>query len=322
LGQAVARVGVRVLPAVISLSQAGAAGVHRAAVGVRQAVVELAAQITAEAARSAVSTRAALVGLTQPIAVAQAHPIGIVTRQSLVELEVDIPAVAAGVSLRTLPAIVALGAPYQYVEHQHNSTGSSVTSLAAGAFDANVIVGQTIVVFVRIIGGTEKDITVSDSQGNTYTRVSPAGAQFAHTYIAPVTSAGADDVTASWAGGTQAAIVAEVFSGLDAFDGYSLNTQASPGAGADAITSGNITPGEQPAVLIGLSQNTAGAGGTAPNAGTGFTSRGAVWDFEGLIDPIARLEDRRLTATDAVAATFTRTAAESHETRGLIILEG
>lgn len=71
-------------------------------------------------------------------------------------------------------------------------------------------------------------------------------------------------------------------------------------SGANSVTSGNMTPGAQPALIVALAadNNT----NTAPNAGTGFTSAGSTFGFAGVS---ATIESKRITSTTPVAATFT-----------------
>ena len=71
--------------------------------------------------------------------------------------------------------------------------------------------------------------------------------------------------------------------------------QTSPGTGTDAVTSGGVSVGSQPALIWGVSD--APGIGTALTQGTGFPSRGT--------DDGGRIEDKRITATGSNAATFT-----------------
>ena len=82
--------------------------------------------------------------------------------------------------------------------------------------------------------------------------------------------------------------------------------QGSVGTGADAITSGNTTNANQPALLVGACQNY--GNNQNPAAGTGFTSTRVDWntDVGG-----CRIEYKTLTTTTAVAATYTGPVTDS-----------
>lgn len=88
-------------------------------------------------------------------------------------------------------------------------------------------------------------------------------------------------------------------------------TQASPGTGANAITSTTLTPASQPGMLMGFGIDDAGSAVTV-SAGTGFTTRGTIANWDSGIGDISRVEDIRLTATTAKAATFTASSAPGH----------
>lgn len=84
------------------------------------------------------------------------------------------------------------------------------------------------------------------------------------------------------------------------FSGANSNFQSSPGAGADAITSGSVTV-SGPGRLIGMSTDSSTAtAGQEPNEGTGFTS--VVHDVSSIIGSW-RIETKAVAAN--AAATFT-----------------
>lgn len=85
---------------------------------------------------------------------------------------------------------------------------------------------------------------------------------------------------------------------------------ANPGTGTDAVSSGNANATSQPALVWGFCIDTNGS--TTPTAGTGFTSRTGVWSTATCL---GRPEDKRVTATGNVAATFTATTGtDTHDT--------
>jgi len=82
--------------------------------------------------------------------------------------------------------------------------------------------------------------------------------------------------------------------------------QLNVGTGTDAITSGNLTTANQPAMVVGACMNY--GNNRDPAAGTGFTSTRTDWstDVGG-----CRLEYKRVTATGTQAATYTGPAIDS-----------
>jgi hypothetical protein len=79
----------------------------------------------------------------------------------------------------------------------------------------------------------------------------------------------------------------------------------SPGSGANAIGPGNITPASQPGILRGVVMDCSGAGEPSVTAGTGFTTRGAMSNIDSAFGVKSGTEDKAITSTSAVAATFT-----------------
>jgi hypothetical protein len=93
--------------------------------------------------------------------------------------------------------------------------------------------------------------------------------------------------------------------------------QAAPGTGTDAVSSTNLTPGSQPGVLVGFGYDDGGGG--AVSAGTGFTSRGTMSNMDTAFGTTSRVEDKAITSTSAVAATFTGAngRGQLHHLRGV-----
>lgn len=80
--------------------------------------------------------------------------------------------------------------------------------------------------------------------------------------------------------------------------------QTAPGTGADLVTSTVLTPASQPAMLLGISCDFSGS---AVTAGTGFNNVGTFATADTANATLTRIEDKRLTSTSNVAATFTGT---------------
>lgn len=96
--------------------------------------------------------------------------------------------------------------------------------------------------------------------------------------------------------------------------GNAANSQAAPGTGTDGVTSGNTgTLTSQPAAVLAMTQDT--NTGATPAAGTGYTSQDSyrAWDYGGATLG-ARFEHKRVTATTAVAGTFTAGEDTLHQT--------
>lgn len=114
-------------------------------------------------------------------------------------------------------------------------------------------------------------------------------------------SAGITSVAiASWDNGTPGDIQGFVseYSGLatsSSLIGVAGAAMVSPGAGTDACSSGNVNVTSQPALFYGVALDI--VLGEAFTTGTGFTSRQT--------GNAGRVEDKRVTSTGNVAATFT-----------------
>lgn len=87
---------------------------------------------------------------------------------------------------------------------------------------------------------------------------------------------------------------------------FAGQNQASPGTGTGAVSSGNVTPSGQPGMLMGLAVPT-GGGNTSCTAdtGAGFTSTQASNFAANNSTKYWAMENKRLTSTSAVPATFT-----------------
>jgi hypothetical protein len=191
-------------------------------------------------------------------------------------------------------------------------TSSATTAFAMAA----TVAGSAIVVYTMANFTTVTGVT--DTQGNTYVQKnaisSASGNQILYRHVAINTVGGANTVTATWAAasGFRPVCAAEIGGCTTTpIDGTAGQSQNPPGAGADAVTSGNASNSNQPALVEGFSVvifNT-----NAPTAGTGFTSETAVWGGAGSGSG-ARPENLRITATGARAATFTRAVAVEHLT--------
>jgi hypothetical protein len=82
-------------------------------------------------------------------------------------------------------------------------------------------------------------------------------------------------------------------------------------AGADGMTSTNLTPSSQPAMLFGIVND--GTSSFALSAGTGFSDRGTLAARVSGFADTNRVEDIRLTSTSAVSATWTSASGGGSE---------
>jgi hypothetical protein len=163
-------------------------------------------------------------------------------------------------------------------------------------------------------------IAFSDNLGthNTFTQIGTdlvtGNAQRCAWYFAANCKGGATTFTVTFSTGTRfrAVYVAE-YSGITTTTPFLNGARAenvAPGTGTDAVSSGNANATSQPALVWGFCIDTSGS--TTPNAGTGFTARTNVWSTNTCL---GKPEDKRVTATGNVAATFTATTGgDTHAT--------
>lgn len=222
-------------------------------------------------------------------------------------------------------------AAYAYVQKVSNSSSAAgITTLSTANLGSNPTTGDLFWYVIAYSGNTTGvTATVTDTKGNTFTQIgtffnSTSGQSFAYGYSKNISGGSSDDFTMTLTGsGGRASLAMYVaeYSGLDTTAPYTSGEtaeqgQASPGSGSNLVTSGN-TPAlsTQPAALIGFSQADNTANGYT--VGTGFTSRGNLWDYNSDNDGgtmfFAFTEDKRLTSTSAVAATFTNSGGGGDE---------
>lgn len=165
-------------------------------------------------------------------------------------------------------------------------------------------------------------LTLSDNLGshNTFTQISTylvtAGNQRCSWWYAENCKGGATTFTATYSSTTRfRTIYVAEYSGIATSGSFLDGARAEnngPGTGTDAVSSGNANATLQPALVWGFSIDVDGT--SAPTAGTGFTSRTNVWSSATCQ---ARPEDKRVTATGNVAATFTATTGTDGHATGI-----
>ena len=184
-----------------------------------------------------------------------------------------------------------------------------------------------VAVTVPFYMGVLHTISVSDSQGNTFTKLdqkddpAPGSQSVAHFYAANIVgdSSTPDTITVNWTYDNYKAILVTEISGVTTAPmvDHAGNIQDGLSGGTDNITGGSlaVSGAQTPALLIALTMDTNGGisdtGGTgfgAPPAGTGFTQVAQVWALGATLPPIApplaTLETKTLSSSGSYSATF------------------
>ena len=176
-------------------------------------------------------------------------------------------------------------------------------------------------------GGTS--VTVADNNGNTWTAVGAArfegnGPTAFQLFHAKNINAGSTTITATYnAARTNRGICGLRYTGIDtaAAAQISASNEQVPGVTTtDGITTGTMTPTGQPALLVGFVFDTS-YGAATYTAGTGFTSRGAFASWAAAFGLNGNTEEKRLTATSAVAATWTSSNVDRATSLGMVLTE-
>lgn len=188
---------------------------------------------------------------------------------------------------------------------------ASVVASDTSAVTATISAGEGVVVAV-LMHNSGGDVTgVADAMGNTYTSVgaplAPAGEEVYALYYCKNVIGGTGAIAATFDSEANYSGIAYFrFTGLSTSgdaQGMSGSTQTASGTDTDALTSGNVTPSDQPAMVFGLTVD--GDGGSTIAAGTGFTDRGSLANWNSVIGFNTAFEHKRITSLSAVAATFT-----------------
>ena len=213
---------------------------------------------------------------------------------------------------------------YAFVQQNANDNAASATTITVTLTPS---AGNLLVFCAAGEAGDTASIALSDNLGvhNTFTQIGTDLVSVLNErctwWFAANCKGGATTFTATFTAGTRfrAFYVAE-YSGITTtapFLNGARAEQAAPLTTTDAVTSGVADATSQPALVWGFSINV--NGGTPPAAGTGFTSRTNVWSSATCQ---GRPEDKRVTATGNVAATFTATVGTDPHANGVgIFLE-
>lgn len=199
---------------------------------------------------------------------------------------------------------------------------------SAVTFSKATIKGDTIWVAATVsdYGGTHA-ITVTDSQGNTYSELNQGndgspGAQSVAQFYATNIKGGADTVTVNWTGDNYKGVLAVEIAGVTAAShvGNSVNIQDGKiASGSNNVKTGAISvpAASTSALLIALTMDTdggasdiGGSGFCAIPSGSGFTQVVQLWNWSPTGQSackLATLETEVITAAGTVSGTFTTT---------------
>jgi hypothetical protein len=185
------------------------------------------------------------------------------------------------------------------------------TASASARLTANVTANNAIAVFCGWTGVTQTLVSVTDTQGNSYTVVdNPTSGSYGRAAMAYAIAraSAADTVSCNFsAAGIGKSIIVHEIGGVNPsvpLDGHKMAVRTSPGTGANAVTSTNITTTTSGDYVVGFTFNSS-SNGADWNAGTGYVRR---QDLRTASYAMAS-EDRIQTTAGAIAATFTATAS-------------
>ena len=190
--------------------------------------------------------------------------------------------------------------------NDHYATGSASARLAA-----SVTANDAIAVFCAWTGVSPPLVSVTDTQGNTYTVVdSPTSGSYGRAAMAYAIARASAADTVSCNFSTAAigkSIIVHEISGVNPsapLDGHKMAVRTNPGTGANAVTSTTMTTTTSGDYVVGFTFN-ASSNGADWNAGTGYVRR---QDLRTASYPTAS-EDRVQPTAGSIAATLTATAS-------------
>lgn len=208
---------------------------------------------------------------------------------------------------------------YAFVQQNANDNAATATTITV---TLTPTAGNLLVFCVSGDSLDTTSIALSDNLGshNTFTQISTdlvtAADQRCAWWFAANCQGGATTFTATYSASTRfRTIYVAEYSGIATTSPFLNGARAenvNPGTGTDAVSSGNANATSQPALVWGFSLDINAT--TTPTAGTGFTSRTGVWSTNTCL---GRPEDKRVTATGNVAATFTATTGTDPHATGV-----
>lgn len=220
-----------------------------------------------------------------------------------------------------------------YVQASNGAAAATAGFISTDVFGAGVTAGNAIAWLVVYFDNSGTHLTTLTRSGDStviQAGTFGAGTGIGGTYgVIENASAGTSPVVATFGGSGQTfiGIYAAEYSGLAStgtlFQSGEKNTaiQATPGTGADGLSSGTITPAVQPFTLLGWSLNP-NSGTNIPAAGTGFTGRTIPNHWTSNLGEALRPEDKfGITSLTPIAATFTAAANTQHISVGMVLRE-
>jgi hypothetical protein len=199
---------------------------------------------------------------------------------------------------------------YAYSQGALNSSATTVSTLSTSAAITPLL--NTFLV-IAVVAGSADTLSIGDAgAGNTYTPFGAAlndGTHGLYTWYCQAAAHVATTFTVTGSANILGIYVAN-YTGI-ATSGAFINTvsqaQSAPGTGTDAITSTAVNVALVPAMLWGFAFDSSLLGHFSANSGTSFTGSHSVgWaTMNGGSNNPALAEDRRITATSSLAATFT-----------------
>lgn len=189
-----------------------------------------------------------------------------------------------------------------------SDAGASGAATSLGLPNATFAGGERIIVGVSCNTVTATE-TVTDGT-NTYNQIDGYANDASHVRLALFealnVTAGTYTITANYSasvGNRAIFFLYDTGSDTNAAQTGTGQSQANPGTGTDAVTSGNMTPTGQPNAVVGVSVTF--INGSTVTAGTGFTNLGVWTGYNSNAGDTSRVEYKDTTSTGVTAATFT-----------------
>lgn len=191
-----------------------------------------------------------------------------------------------------------------WVQGGVSSTGNPVSSIAL-TFTNPIGNGDTVVGFI-VTASSTAPTSITDDQGNNYNFTSYSGNEFQIFTLVGITN-GPRTITVTWPSTVSAPqFIADEYSGIASAQQQTFQIINSPGTGADAISSGNVTTTEADLVWGAVGNY----GGLLATVGTGETQRSTT----GASGNFMVSEDKTQGAAGSVASTFTASSSGGSST--------
>jgi hypothetical protein len=199
---------------------------------------------------------------------------------------------------------------YAFVQLANEASNAASATTIVATFPAPTTAGNLLVAWAYYAntGGTSIDAgSITDDGSNSWT-AAPSGQTLDGSsrlrMFYKLSSASATNITCTYsATAAERGLMVAEYSGIASFIVDISPAGGTPGSGTDAVTTGNFNVTSQPALVVSAAFDYA-VDTIAIAAGTGLTSRGTRWTLTGG-NPMARLQDKRVTATGNTTATAT-----------------